>query len=205
MRGSVFYIVKADRPDPGWSEDVAIGPSLTETSDLKLTEAAVNGDASAFTELCRRYYRPMVAIAHAVLGDRHLAEDAAQEAFAKAACKLSGLRKRNRFPTWLAAVCRNVAIDMARARQKLHTSSDLSVEVVADEPRQDGLTDAVREAMNVLSSSAKELVFLRYYDGMTYGQISAVLGISQQAINGRLRRAKKKIGDYLRRSGYVEV
>jgi DNA-directed RNA polymerase specialized sigma24 family protein len=40
---------------------------------------------------------------------------------------------------------------------------------------------------------------------MSYEQISAVLGISEQAINGRLRRAKKKMADYLRRNGFGEV
>ena len=44
--------------------------------DLTLVERACDGDADSFTELCRRYYPAMVAIAHSVLGDRHLAEDA---------------------------------------------------------------------------------------------------------------------------------
>lgn len=42
--------------------------------DLVLVQAAINGDADSFTELCRRYYPAMVAIAHSVLGDRHRAE-----------------------------------------------------------------------------------------------------------------------------------
>jgi DNA-directed RNA polymerase specialized sigma24 family protein len=40
---------------------------------------------------------------------------------------------------------------------------------------------------------------------MSYEQISAVLDISEQAINGRLRRAKKKMANYLRHSGLGEV
>lgn len=56
--------------------------------DITLVEAAVDGDAESFTELCRRYYPAMVAIAHSILGDRDLAEDAAQQAFAKAVVKL---------------------------------------------------------------------------------------------------------------------
>jgi DNA-directed RNA polymerase specialized sigma24 family protein len=49
------------------------------------------------------------------------------------------------------------------------------------------------------------LVYLKYYDGLSYEQISKVLGISEQAINGRLRRAKRKMADYLRQNDFDEV
>jgi len=62
--------------------------------DIGLVEAAIDGDVESFTELCRRYYPAMVAIAHSVLGDRHLAEDAAQQAFAKAAVMLPQLKQK---------------------------------------------------------------------------------------------------------------
>ncbi|MCK4787400.1 MAG: sigma-70 family RNA polymerase sigma factor [Desulfobacteraceae bacterium] len=183
---------------------------MPQKPDLALVEAAMDGDADSFTELCRRYYPAMVAIAHSVIGDRHLAEDAAQQAFAKAVRELPQLRKRNRFAGWLAVICRNAARDMARtvgvgqrARPVICTDEDLST--IAAESHQDGPTEAVKESISKLSASAREVIFLRFYDGMSYEQISAVLGISEQAINGRLRRAKKKMADYLRRNGFGET
>ncbi len=177
--------------------------SVAQKPDTVLVKAAINGDAESFTELCRCYYPAMVAIAHSVLGDRHLAEDAAQQAFAKAALKLPQLKKESRFAGWLAAICRNLAKDMARRTENLHTTDDLSM--IAAKSREDDTTETVREAVSKLSASSRELIFLRYYDGMSYEQISSVLGISEQAISGRLRRAKKKMADYLRRSGFGEV
>jgi RNA polymerase sigma-70 factor (ECF subfamily) len=177
--------------------------SVAQKPDTALVKAAINGDAEGFTELCRRYYPAMVAIAHSVLGDRHLAEDAAQQAFAKAAVKLPQLKKESRFAGWLAVICRNVAKDMARRTENLRTTDDLST--IADKSNDDDTTETVREAISKLSASARELIFLRYYDGMSYEQISEVLGISEQAISGRLRRAKKKMADYLRRNGFGEV
>jgi RNA polymerase sigma-70 factor (ECF subfamily) len=174
--------------------------SVAQKPDTVLVKAAINGDANGFTELCRRYYPAMVAIAHSVLSDRHLAEDAAQQAFAKAALKLP---QESRFAGWLAVICRNVAKDMARRKENLRTTDDLSM--VAAKSRDDDKSRAVREAMSKLSASARELIFLRYYDGMSYEQISSVLGISEQAINGRLRRARKKMADYLQRNGFGEV
>jgi len=171
--------------------------------DTALVSAALNGDADSFTELCRRYYPAMVAVAHAILGDRHLAEDAAQQAFAKAVVKLPQLRKKSKFAGWIATICRNVAKDMARAMERLHTHENLSN--VAAKPDQDDATEAVKQALGELSASAREVVFLRYYDGLSYEQISAVQGISEQAINGRLRRAKRKLADYLQHRGFGKV
>jgi RNA polymerase sigma-70 factor (ECF subfamily) len=177
--------------------------SVTQKPDTTLVRSAMNGDADGFTELCQRYYPAMVAIAHSVLDDRHLAEDAAQQAFAKAAVKLPQLKKENRFAAWLAVICRNIAKDMARRTENLQSTDELSIAAVKSSD--DETAEVVREAINKLPASARELVFLRFYNGMSYEQISTVLGISEQAINGRLRRAKKKMAGYLRRNGFGEV
>ncbi len=176
---------------------------MSQKPDSALVQAAMNGDAESFGELCRRYYPAMVAIAHSVVGNRHTAEDAAQQAFAKAARKLPQLKNKNKFGGWLAVICRNVAKDMAQDTEKFYTSDDLSM--IAADSHENGTTDVVKKAISELSDSDREVIFLRYYDGMTYERISVVLGISEQAINGRLRRAKKKIANYLRRNGFGEV
>jgi len=176
---------------------------MIQEPDTILVEAAIDGDPESFTELCRRYYPSMVAIAHSLLGDRHLAEDAAQETFAKAAVKLPQLRQTNKFAGWLAAICRNQARNMARRENGLQTTDELST--IAIKSERDDSSDIVKQALKKLSAPARELVFLRYYDGLSYERISELLGISEQAINGRLRRAKKKMADYLRHNGFDEV
>ncbi|MHC4167751.1 MAG: RNA polymerase sigma factor [Planctomycetota bacterium] len=176
---------------------------IVHKPDRTLVEAAIDGDADSFTELCRRYYPAMVAIAHSLIGDRHSAEDVAQQAFAKAAVKLPQLKRKSQFAGWLAAICRNAARDTARSREMPASEVDLSA--VAANSGDDGPAEAVREALGKLSAPAREVIFLRFYDGLSYQQISAVLGISEQAINGRLRRAKKKMAEHLRHHGFAEV
>ena len=171
--------------------------------DNVLVEQAAQGDGESFTELCRRYYGAMVAIGHAILRDRHLAEDAAQQAFAKAAVNLPKLRQADQFGSWLAAICRNEAKDLARGRRESPTGDEPPV--VEGRTGPDESDNIVREALNRLPAEAKEVIYLRFYDGLSYDRISAVLGISEQAINGRLRRAKKRLAQYLRRSGFDEV
>ena len=166
-------------------------------SDKVLVERAQAGDGDSFTALCERYYPAMVAIAHAIVGDRHLGEDAAQQAFAKAAVHLPRLKDAERFGSWLAAICRNAARDVARANAAFRERQKLATTKAQSDAGEMG--GSVRAALERLGPAAREVIYLRYYDGLSYERISAVLGISEQAINGRLRRAKKKLANHLRR------
>jgi len=170
--------------------------------EKELVEAAVGGDIESFGELCRRYYAAMVAVAYAVLSDHQLAEDAAQESFARAIVRLRALNDKSRFVPWLAAICRNVAKDMVSARIRHIRTEYLSQ--VAEENNDDEDILAIRRAIEQLPVESRELVVLRYYNSLSYEQIGSILGISRAAINGRLARAKRKITAYLRENGIPE-
>jgi RNA polymerase sigma-70 factor (ECF subfamily) len=175
---------------------------MSERPDRELAESAQRGDGESFTELCRRYYTAMVAIGHSIIGDRHLAEDAAQQAFATAAVKLPELRDTGKFAGWLGVICRNAASDIGRKQRKVFNTDNLSSLPAEQNEIRD--TTAIKDAVAGLSPEAREVIYLRYYDGLTYHRISKVLGISEEAINGRLRRAKMKIAEHLKRSGFCE-
>jgi RNA polymerase sigma-70 factor (ECF subfamily) len=144
----------------------------------------------------------MVAIGYSVLNDHQLAEDAVQESFARALVNLRNLKDKARFAPWLAAICRNVAKDMVAAKAGQISTEDLSQVAGDDTISEDD--SLIRRAIERLPDSAKELIVLRYYDGLSYEQIASVLGISRAAINGRLARAKRKMENYLRRNGFPE-
>ena len=145
----------------------------------------------------------MVAIAHSIIGDRHLAEDAAQQTFATVAVELPRLRNKAKFGQWLTAICRNAARDIARRAEAVHTYREEPA--TRGELPENDKSEVVKRGLSRLSASAREVIYLRFYDGMSYQQISAVLGISEQAINGRLRRAKNKLAAHLRRDGFGKV
>ena len=168
-----------------------------------LVQFAVAGDVDSFGELATRYYAALVSIAYAICGDRHLAEDAAQEALARAMVRLRTLERLDRFGPWLCRICRNVAYDMLARKAREASSEDISR--VRQPAGGDDDTGAVKEAVAALSGPARELVILRYYNDLSYEQISEVLGISKAAINGRLTRAKRKLAAYLKRHGYPET
>ncbi len=175
---------------------------MPERLEIHLIEAAAGGDIESFGELCRRYYAAMAAIAYTVVGDHQLAEDAAQESFARALVRIKSLGDRAKFAPWLTAICRNVAKDMIATKAKHIIMKDISkINKVENSDENDR---AIRRAIEQLPESTKDLVVLRYYDGLSYEQISSVLGISKASINGRLTRAKRTMADYLRKSGFPE-
>jgi RNA polymerase sigma-70 factor (ECF subfamily) len=174
-------------------------PHMNESEDTQLVEAARNGDVRCFAELYKRHYVRMVGVAYCILSDRHLAEDAAQEAFAIACRELGRLRCAEKFASWLGVLCRNVANRMARRRTEVVASED--VPAPRSDASRDGLHQAVRQTVQNLPIQQREVVMLRYFSGLSYEQIAAALGISSRAVNGRLTRAKRKMAESLKRKG----
>jgi len=172
-----------------------------ESCDEALVEAAQNGHLESFGVLYERYHSPMVALAYSMLGDKDLADDAAQETFAIACQKLGTLRRRDKFAGWLASICRNTARNILRSKSKTEAVS--FQERVENQNGEDHRRDAIRQAVFKLRSSERELIVLRYYNGFSQAQISNVLNISPQAVNGRLVRAKRKIAKYLKQNGFM--
>ena len=168
-------------------------------TDAELVEAARNGDVSSFGELYRRHYAATVGIAYCSLSDHHLAEDAAQEAFAVACRDLGRLRHAEKFAGWLKAICRKVARRLAKSKSR-HV---LPVEVAAatDANWGDDRAGLVRQSVRRLPEKAREVILLHYFSGLTHEQIASVLGTSPQAVHGRLIRARRKMVEDLRRNG----
>lgn len=170
---------------------------MVDNADEELVSAALSGDVESFVTLCHRYYPTLVAIAHSVLGDSHLSEDAAQEALAKACRKLDGLKSPRRFGAWLAAICRNEARNILRRNPRTQNLGDRDVPKDAAEPDHD--VEAVRQALKILPVESRELLYLRYKNALSYQAISDLLGISPQAVHGRLRRARQTVREHLER------
>ncbi|MHC4648145.1 MAG: RNA polymerase sigma factor [Planctomycetota bacterium] len=176
---------------------------MTDKLEIELVESALTGSIDSFGELCTRYYNSMVAIAYSVLADHHLARDAAQETFARALQNLEKLKRKQSFAVWLAGICRNVALDMAKAKSRHVNIEDHAH--LHDTATENFDPHPVRQAIERLSPSERELIVLRYYNKLSHQQMSAVLGLTKPAINNRLSRARRKIAEYLQRNGFSKV
>jgi RNA polymerase sigma-70 factor (ECF subfamily) len=158
-----------------------------ERSDAELVEAACDGDVDSFRLLYERHYRLAVGIARGRLWDRHLAEDAAQEAFAVACRTLHTLRNGDRFPEWLGTICRRTASKMARWQAHRIPAKDEPAErSMGEEP----VVAEVRDALEQLPLAAREILTLHYFSGLSYEEIGRALGLSSPAVHGRMQRAR---------------
>ena len=173
---------------------------VADDLEIELVEAAASGDLDSFGKLARQYYPAITAVGYSVVGDHAMAEDAAQECFARAIVSLRSLRNKERFAPWLAAICRNVAKDMLR--QKIRRAKlEANTSTANNESGRDSV-EAVLKAIGKLGAADKEVVMLRYYQNLPYERIAAVMGISPAAVNGRLTRAKRKMAKYLKADGF---
>jgi RNA polymerase sigma-70 factor (ECF subfamily) len=175
---------------------------MTEPEDQILVQQALQASPESFGELCRRYYHSLLAVANSILLDHHLAEDAAQEAFAVACRQLPKLKKPERFGPWIVAICRNVAKDMLREVQRQRKPVEICRGHECDCEQDDDQKAILAEALQQLPQHLREVIFLRFYNEMSYRQMAKVLGATEQVIDGRIRRAKKKIAVYLNRVGF---
>ena len=173
---------------------------MQSNSETQLVEAAQKGHLESFGALYERYHSSMAALAYSMLADRDLAEDVAQEVFAVACRDIGSLKSKKRFAAWLAGICRNISRQVLRANKSRGFAPDNESAVVKHDDT-DSRQEAIRQALWRLRASERELIVMRYFDGFSQGQISEILDISPQAVNGRLVRAKRKIAKYLKRNG----
>jgi RNA polymerase sigma factor (sigma-70 family) len=179
---------------------------VTENRATNLVAAARSGDAESFSRLCEQHYPVLVAIAYSQLADRGLAEDAAQEALLVAYRDITRLKETGRFLPWLAAICRNIAIDMARARvREKHAGVEDCSPVSNPSRHEDDVVATVREIILNLEPDMREVIYLKYYGRMDYGRIAQMLGVSEEAVNGRLRRARDTVRRQLQRRASMET
>ena len=178
---------------------------MTENKDANLVASALRGDAESFSRLCEQYYPALVALAYAQLAERHLAEDAAQEALLAAYRGIARLKKPERFAGWLTTICRNIAIDIAKARaREKHAGAGDCSGVLNPSGHENDTVALVREIILRLEPDMRDIVYLKYYSRLSYGRIAQMLGISAEAVNGRLRRARERIRQELQQWASTE-
>jgi RNA polymerase sigma-70 factor (ECF subfamily) len=173
-------------------------------AEERVVEAARRGDVESLAVLYRHYYATMVWLAYSILLNRDQAQDAAQQTFVRACERLADLRRADRFGPWLAAICRNEAQQLIRARRH-PPDRPAADDLCAGQPDRDSDNHVlVRAAIDQLEPMYREVVILHYYNQMDYRRIAAALGIGGHTVRGRLFRARRQIEKTLRRNGFPE-
>lgn len=168
--------------------------------DSLLAVRAGEGDEEAFEALVRRHGPMLLQMATRLLGDRTEAEDAVQEAFVSAWRKLPEFRGESSFGTWMYRIVTNRCMNVLRARRAV-TALDALPEPPAPDHQvsptraveAQAAVEALSQAMSVLSPEQRVCWVHRELNGLSYEAIAEIVGISQEAVRGRVFRARRQL------------
>jgi RNA polymerase sigma-70 factor (ECF subfamily) len=165
-----------------------------------LLEACRRGDAGAFEELVEQTQRQVYTLAYRLVGDRHEAEDVAQEAYLRVFRSLRGFRQEARFETWLYRIVTNAAFSHLRRKGRfgavLAEGQESAVEEPEVRPVEAALDrDEVKRALQGLTPGARMVVVLKDVYGLSCQEIADEMGLSEAAVKVRLHRARKRLKD----------
>ena len=178
------------------------------TAEARLLDQARAGDRAAFATLVREASPSLERLAVRMLGHRHDAEDATQEAVMYAWRRLDTFRGDARFSTWLHRILVSRSLDALRSRKRKQTD-ELPTAIAsaavdpADTVEHADLEDAVRAAIDSLPPVQRVTLLLRVDHGLTYEEIGYVLGSTRNAVRVNLIAARKRLAVTLR--GIVDL
>ncbi len=177
--------------DPGW----------------ELLARVAAGDADAFTRLVELYQERLLRLAERLLGDAEEARDAAQEVYLRVYRKAASVKPQGQLYTWLYRIAVNYCLNRLRRRRLvrfLRLEAPGEEEAPAFEPA-DRAPDpmaalearrrwrATRRAIDLLPGNQRAVLVLARFEGLSYREISAALGITLGAVESRLFRAMRNL------------
>ncbi|CAN5286079.1 RNA polymerase sigma factor SigM [soil metagenome] len=178
---------------------------LATLADGELATLSLAGRDGAFAEIVRRHRDALYRVALASLGDREDALDAVQETFIAAHRALRRFDTARTMRPWLARITLNRCRDSLRRRRVRRIlrpfagADDPVASVPDDRPGQD-VEAADREelvrtmrAISRLPAAIREPIVLRTIEGLSQSETALALGITEKAVETRLRRARERL------------
>ena len=165
------------------------------------------GDAEAFASLVESHQERLLRLCERLLGDAEEARDATQEVFLKAYRKAGDVRPQGQVYTWLYRIAVNHCLNKLRRRRLvrfLRWEDPGDREVAAFDPP-DKAADpaaalearrrwqATRRVIERLPENQRMVLVLVRFEGLSYKQTAAVLGITEGAVESRLVRAMRRL------------
>jgi RNA polymerase sigma-70 factor (ECF subfamily) len=186
-------------------------------TDEALAIAARGGSEEAFRRLVERYQRPVYSLLVRIVRNPEAAEDLAQEIFVKAFRSLEAYDPQRKFSSWLFKIAHNSALDALR-RQGIETisldapvgDSDEAPEPPADPAAENPLRRlvardsgrALETAIGELRPQYREILLLRFQEGLAYEEISEVLSIPLGTVKIHIFRARAELARKMKALGW---
>jgi len=186
---------------------------MVELSDT-VSVACQTEDRRFFDELVHRYHKQAYNVAYRMTGNHADAEDLTQDTFLKAYRFFGNYKRDMPFDNWLYRIMSNIFIDWLRRRPKVsirsldepvrqeegETALDLpdSTEGPETLALSSELDAEMQAALDTLSEDFRLTVILSDIEGLSYEEISDVMGCSIGTVRSRLHRGRKLLREKLR-------
>jgi RNA polymerase sigma-70 factor (ECF subfamily) len=168
---------------------------MREGMDTELVIRAQQGDCEAFAELAVAVGDRLHAVAHRMLRDAGLAEDASQQTLLKAWQELPRLREPERFEAWTYRLLVNVChAEWRRRKRSLAALPDLDSVREPISPDDMAIVierDQLERGYSRLSMDHRAVVVLHYYLDMPVAEIAETLGVGEGTVKSRLYHAMR--------------
>ena len=178
--------------------------------DLELVDRWRDGDQDAFAQLVKRHERRVFGLLMRMLGSREEAEDAAQDTFLNLHRHGHRFRREARFSTFVYRVAVNAALNRRRSlgRRRSHMESLALQQAVGEAlpqgpvgPEQATAGDEIRQRVQreilSLPKNLRAPVILYDLEGLSYGEIAAILEVAEGTVKSRIHRARQALREKL--------
>ena len=174
--------------------------------DLVLVRRLKRGDYKAFDLLLLKYQSRVVGLALKFVKDLQIAEDIAQESFLKAYKSINSFREESAFYTWIYRITVNTSKNYltSKSRKKELSETDINrledSEDVFDIPggsspeeilSANNLREVIMGSLTNLPEDIRTAISLREFEGLTYEEISEVLGCPIGTVRSRIFRGRE--------------
>jgi RNA polymerase sigma-70 factor (ECF subfamily) len=177
--------------------------NLQKMTDDVLVALYSKGNNQAFDILLERYKDKLYSYIYFSVRNDELAEDIFQETFVKAIVTIQQGRytENGKFSAWLTRIAHNLIIDLFRQERNENVVSNDETEVdlfnnikLSDDTIETKLVNEqvlsdVRRLVDVLPDNQREVVYMRFYQDLSFKEISEITGVSINTALGRMRYA----------------
>ncbi len=177
---------------------------LMTMTDEQLALEYIDGNNRAFDLLLARNQSKLYSYILFVVHDRDTADDVFQETFVKVITKLHQRKYTNsgKFSAWIMRIAHNVIMDWYReqkAEKIIEPTIDNDLSNLSSKEVVEGsienqfvfeqVLDDVKKMMNLLPPTQREVVFMRFYQNMSFKEIAEMTNVSINTALGRMRYA----------------
>jgi RNA polymerase sigma-70 factor (ECF subfamily) len=186
--------------------------------EQKLIQASLAGDSKSFERLMKLYSRKIYTFVYRMVRDEEIAAELVQDFFIKIYTVLHKYNYTYKFSTWAYRICYNLVIDYVRKKQanvdslddeyvsqKALLESDNYVDDCGFETlEQAEIREIVWSSVDRIPLKYRELILLRYLDGLKYEEIAEITDLPVGTIKNRIFKAKELLREEINIHGMSE-